>query len=119
MMQARIIKIVDLLSFLSLIGMMVTGLVLEYLLPQRSGGSEIWSLSRHDWGDVHYYFSLLFLALISTHLLTHKRYIKLAIMGRADREHKYRVVIGFVAVATLIIFVVMLFTAPVDNLRHN
>ena len=114
MKQSKVIKIIDLFSFLALVAMLATGILMEYSLPPQSGKSEIWGLSRHDWGDIHYYGSLLFLVLMSAHLLTHIKYIKAAILGKAEREYKYRIAIGAVGLIALILFTFSLFTAPVE-----
>lgn len=114
MKQSRIIKIVDLLSFMALVAMLATGILIEYSLPPRSGASEVWGLSRHDWGDIHFYGSLIFLILMSAHLVTHVKYIKSALLGKAEREYKYRIAIGIAGLIALIIFSWTLITAPVE-----
>lgn len=58
MNQFSIVKILDFLSFVALMFMLSTGVFLKFTLPPRSGGDEVWGLSRHDWGDVHYCFSV-------------------------------------------------------------
>lgn len=114
MKQSKVIKIVDFLSFLALVIMLLTGVLIEYSLPPRSGASEIWGLSRHGWGDIHFYGSVLFLALMTAHLITHLKYIKSALLGKAKTEYKYRIAIGLVGLVALIAFSWVLFTAPVD-----
>ena len=56
MTHSTIIKIIDLLSFAALTLMISTGTLLKYTLPPRSGGDEVWGLTRHDWGNIHFYF---------------------------------------------------------------
>lgn len=115
MKQSNIIKLVDLLSFLSLVTMLVTGLLIEYSLPPRSGSSEVWGLSRHDWGEIHFYGSLIFLALMAAHLLTHLKYLKSVLLGKAGREYKYRIAIGAVGLISLILVSIILLTTPVET----
>jgi len=45
MKYSTIIKIIDLLSFLTLLLMVSTGTFLKYTLPPRSGGAEVWELT--------------------------------------------------------------------------
>ena len=115
MSQRQLIHYIDFLSFLFLLAMIVTGILIEFSLPPRSGASEIWGLTRHQWGDVHYYCSLVFVALISVHLVIHRKYIRTAIVGKASTEQTYRIAIGFAGMVALALFLYLLFTAPVDS----
>lgn len=127
MKRQQLTQLIDLLSFLALIAMMVTGFVIAWSLPPRSGGAEIWALSRHQWGDIHFYSSLLFTALISLHLFFHLRYIKTALRGCASREHSYRLAAGVIGLIGLVTLLVILFTTPASpgasvegrQLRHG
>jgi len=76
MNKASLVKLTDLFSFLGLIALISTGALLKFNLPPRSGGASIWGLTRHEWGDIQFYVSVSFLALISLHLLLHFRFIK-------------------------------------------
>ena len=115
MNRAQLIKTIDLLSFLALVAMVVTGIVIEYTLPPRSGAAALWGLTRHEWGQVHFTCSLVFLGLISAHLFTHLKYIRSAILGRAAREHRYRLAAGVLGLVALVALAVVLFTAPVQE----
>ena len=71
-----IIKVLDFLSFVSLTLMLSTGVFLKITLPPRSGGDEVWALTRHEWGDIHYTLSIIFLLFMSAHLVAHVKFIK-------------------------------------------
>lgn len=84
--------IVDLAGFIDLLGLIFTGVVIKYILPPGSGGGhgygyrggrgpsegarELWSMTRHEWGDIHFYMSVVFVALILIHLALHWTWIK-------------------------------------------
>ena len=85
--------VLDVVSFLNLLGLTATGIVLKYVLPPgagygrgyrggRGGGEaseqvrEFLSLGRHDWGDVHFYLAVLFVVLMVLHLVLHWRWIQ-------------------------------------------
>lgn len=116
MKTANLIKLTDLLSFIVLITMISTGAFLKFTLPPRSGGASVWGLTRHEWGDLHFYLSIAFLVLMTLHLLVHIRYIKSAILGRATREQGYRLVIGIVS---LIVLVALAFAPMVSSIDDN
>ena len=82
--------IIDLAAFLDLLGLIFTGFVIKYVLPPGSGGrgqelhggqgaghiKSLWSMTRHEWGDVHFYLSVVFIALMLVHLALHWTWIK-------------------------------------------
>jgi hypothetical protein len=74
--------IVDAVALLDLLLMTATGILLKTVLPPGSGGGHgggeartLLGLGRHDWGSIHFILSLIFIALIVTHLLLHWRWI--------------------------------------------
>lgn len=83
--------IVDLISFVDLLLLAVTGAIMKWVLPPGSGGGHgygfrrgrdpgevkaLLGLDRHDWGDIHFVLALLFLILILLHLILHWTWIK-------------------------------------------
>jgi hypothetical protein len=87
--------VVDLISFVNLLLLAVTGAVMKWVLPPGSGGGRgqgfrggrrfgpgvdpvkhLFGLGRHDWGDVHFVLALLFVFLILVHLILHWTWIK-------------------------------------------
>lgn len=111
MKKPELIKLVDFLSFLGLLVMMSTGMLLKFSLPPRSGGNSIWGMTRHDWGDIHFYASVVFLLLMTGHLFLHLKFIKTALRGRASRESSYRLAVGL---ACLIVLLALLFAPLVS-----
>ena len=75
---------VDVTSLVIMASMAVTGVVMKYAVPSGQGrrrgsglGPETWlGLSRHEWGDLHFYLALLLLTLIGLHLVLHWSWIK-------------------------------------------
>ncbi len=83
--------IVDLIGFVDLLLLAATGAIMKWGLPPGSGGGhgygfrggrgarevkELLGLGRHDWGDIHFLFALLFLILILVHVILHWIWIK-------------------------------------------
>lgn len=93
--------IVDLVGFVDLLGLALTGYIMKYVLPPGSGGRgfrggrgaaeeqvrELWDMSRHEWGTVHFYLAILFVFLMVVHIILHwdwiKSYFK-SVFGRLD-----------------------------------
>ena len=90
MKRSTVNFIVDLTCFVDLLGMAFTGFIMKYILPPGTGGrgrllhggqgrehiEELWSMTRHEWGRIHYCMALLFLALIVVHIILHWSWIK-------------------------------------------
>jgi len=82
--------IIDLVSFIDLLGLAFTGFIMKYILPPGSGGlgrqlhsgrgrepiKELWSMTRHEWGSVHFYLALLFISLMVVHIILHWSWLK-------------------------------------------
>lgn len=81
---------IDLLAFFDLICLVTTGFIMKYVLPPGSGGrgrllhdgrgaehiKTLLSMGRHDWGDIHFYFAISFVLLLTIHLTLHFDWIK-------------------------------------------
>ncbi|MGD8786919.1 MAG: DUF4405 domain-containing protein [Phycisphaerales bacterium] len=85
--------IVDFLAFLDFVCLAVTGFIIKFVLPPGTGGRgqaitggrglgagerirELWSMGRHDWGDVHFILSVIFVVLVLVHVVLHWTWIK-------------------------------------------
>ena len=86
--------IVDLVAFLDLLGLACTGFIMKYFLPPGTGGrrrmlrggrgaehfgeeiKELWSMTRHEWGDIHFYLAVIFAVLMVLHIILHWSWIK-------------------------------------------
>lgn len=82
--------IVDLAAFLDLLVLAFTGFIMRYILPPGTGGhgrgflggrepgeiKEFWSMTRHEWGGIHFYLAVLFAVLMIIHIILHWSWIK-------------------------------------------
>jgi len=82
--------VVDLAAFINLLCLAFTGFIMRYILPPGTGGrgrvlhggrsgeqiKKLWSMTRHEWGDFHFYLALLFVALMVAHIVLHWSWIK-------------------------------------------
>jgi len=82
--------IVDLISFIVFVGLAITGFIIKYILPPGSGGhgreisggrgreeiKYLWGMTRHEWGDIHFYLAVGFVALMVVHIILHWNWIK-------------------------------------------
>lgn len=57
---------VDVLMLLGAVGLILTGLLMAFVLPAGSRLASIWGMTRHEWGDVHFWIAM---GIIGTALL--------------------------------------------------
>lgn len=74
--------LVDSIAFAALILLVATGLLMFVVLPPGSHQVTVWGLSRHAWGDLHFWVALTFLGLLLLHLALHWRWIVCMVQGR-------------------------------------
>ena len=64
--------LIDALAALAMLGMIATGLILRFALPPGSNRSlALWGLTRHQWGDLHFWLALAALGVVVIHLVLH------------------------------------------------
>ena len=69
----------------------------------------VWGLTRHEWGDVHFYIAMALFATMSLHILLHWKWIINITGGHAAEASGKRLMLGLLA----LIVVVLLASAPV------
>ena len=91
-------RIINALALLVFCAMVSTGLVLKFILPPGSGRSNrvaggrhgghyesLLGMSRHEWGELHFFISLGFLAVLVVHLFLHWSWIQATAWGTPQR----------------------------------
>ena len=93
MKKSTINFIVDFAMLVNLLGLGFTAVIFRYVLPPGTGGrgggwrgEYFWSLGRHEWGDIHFYLAILFIALMVLHILLHWTWIKSYVKSFFARE---------------------------------
>ena len=90
MRRATLNFVVDVISFIDLLCLAFTGLIIKWILPPGTGGygrllhegrgrieiEEFWAMTRHEWGDIHFYLAALFVLLMAVHIFLHWTWIK-------------------------------------------
>jgi hypothetical protein len=109
------------LTLLVLMAMVATGLMLEFRLPSGSGGGHggvalaQLGLTRHEWGDIHFYLSLAFMALILIHLYLHWRWIWGLVKGSGKVNPQVRVWSFMIATAAFLIMAAIPWMLPITE----
>ena len=72
--------LVDTLLFICMVGIILIGLLLGLVIPEGPSTPEsskyFLNLHRHQWGKIHFYLSLVFIALLVVHLTLDWKWIK-------------------------------------------
>jgi len=108
--------LIDLVLFLSVLGLLLTGLLMEFILPPGSRGDAVWSLSRHAWGDIHFWFAVAMIAIAVLHVVLHWGWVCTAAMKLLNRtavapKRMQRHVAGATVVVALLLIVGGFFAA--------
>ena len=118
--KASLIKLVDIVAFVSFIFVASTGVLLRYVLPPRSGqATEIVGMSRHEWGDVHFYITSIFLSILSIHLILHWRFFQNLFHGQIKETSASRVLLGLVGLFAVLAIAIAPFVAPKEQATES
>lgn len=72
MARATLNFLIDLATFLVMLAMISTGLLVRFVLPPGSGSRlSVWNNTRHEWGDVHFWLAVTLGAFVLIHLALH------------------------------------------------
>lgn len=113
MKKSKLITLIDIAAFISFIFVVSTGVLMRYVLPPRSGQSiEILGMSRHEWGDIHFYVTFIFLVILSIHLVLHWKFIRNVIHGRIKETSNFRLMLGLVGLIAVLALALAPFVAP-------
>jgi hypothetical protein len=108
--------VVDFLGFAGFVLLTATGVLMRYVLPPGSGHSTtIWALDRHEWGSIHFWIAIAFLAVLAFHLFLHWRWIATLMSGRPREGSGARVALGTVGLLALLALAVAPFLSPVER----
>jgi hypothetical protein len=119
MNRPKLNLIVDLVAFVCAVFLIVTGFLLEYTLPPGSGrlGTEgfgpapggmqrpillLWGLTRHEWGNIHYWTAIALMSALSLHLLLHMQWIACMVRGKPREGSGIRLALGMLGLASLL-----------------
>jgi hypothetical protein len=124
---------IDLASFLVLLALFVTGLLIHYVLPPcgncdgsgcgGSGELALWGHGRHDFGRVHFYLALTTAAQVLLHICFHWSWIcatcynLLGLKGISpEQQEKYGILLLLILTVATIALLYWAKTSSVGNL---
>ena len=93
--KAPLLILVDLFNFLMFLGLAFTGVLMKYVLPSGSGGGRgagyglgrgrggagaetFLGMTRHDWGEWHFWLAIGMVALVTVHVSLHAGWVAAA-----------------------------------------
>ncbi|MCR4289533.1 MAG: DUF4405 domain-containing protein [Candidatus Scalindua sp.] len=116
MKRSKLNSIFDAVAFAGFVFLTTTGVLMRYVLPPGSKRFKtIWGLDRHEWGDIHFWISIVFLGLLAMHLLLHGRWIINLITGKPREGSGFRAGLGIVGVIALLALSIAPLLSPIET----
>jgi len=81
MTRNRAHLLVNVAAWLVFAALASTGFLMAYRLPPGDCSNSMLGLSRHQWGDIHFYLSLGFVSLMVVHLLLNWKWVTVTLSG--------------------------------------
>ena len=111
-----LMRVVNLMLYLSFCGLVGTGALLTWkLVPGSRGGGgrfRVLDLNRHEWGEIHFWLGATMLAMTVAHLLLNWQWLKKI----ASSGHFWRLAVGLLLGLLIIFGIYML---PVESMRGH
>ncbi len=116
MKRSALISAIDVVAFIGFVFLTSSGILLRYMLPPGSGRwSEVWGMSRHQWGELHFWFSLIFFAVLALHLVQHWRFVLGLFRGHLKEAVQPRVALGLLGLIAVILLALAPLLSPVQT----
>ena len=116
MKKSNLIAIIDLVAFAAFLLLTTTGVLLRYLLPERSGHwKTILGLNKHEWGTLHFWIAVVLLFILALHLLQHKKFIHNVFRGRNKEKMNVRMALGIIGLIAIILLALLPLISPVET----
>ena len=120
MKRSSIILLIDAIYFICFLFLTSTGILIHYLLPAGSGKwSSIWGMNRHEWGETHFWISVLFFSVLSIHLILHWKVIGNLLKGRHSDVSTLRLGLGIVSAIVVVALALSPLISPTDKVERN
>ncbi|MBY0312570.1 MAG: DUF4405 domain-containing protein [Phycisphaerales bacterium] len=101
MNRLRLNWLIDLVAGAAFAALVMTGFLLEWVLPPGTNKSlGLAGLSRHEWGGVHLWIALTFLAVLVVHVVMHWSWICATTCGRLGLRVPSRAIMRTAAIIT-------------------
>ncbi len=120
MKRTAVNLIVDIVAFIGFVVLTTTGILMRYILPPGSGGYlTLWGFDRHEWGDIHFWVSIVFFSILAFHLFLHWRWVLNVVAGRPHQYSGIRLGLGVVGFLAVIALAISPLLAPVERNLNN
>lgn len=107
--------LVDALAAVEALLLLSTGLLIWLRLPAGSGhGVAVWSLDRHQWGDIHAWIAMTMVATLVVHLALHWKWIVCVVSGQYAATKRRRQLVGLVTLGAILFTVALPLIAPIE-----
>jgi hypothetical protein len=111
---------VDAAGFVGFAVLASTGILVRYVLPPGSGRrSHVWGLDRHEWGAIHFWIAVAFLAVLALHLALHWRWITAVVAGKRSDASGARFGLGLIGLLAVVALAFAPLVSPVERAAHD
>lgn len=120
----------DLAAFLALLMLISTGMLIEFRLPPGSGGHEsygygwraveratpvIWNMTRHQWGEIHFWIAVTFTILLAFHLVLHWKWIVATSRNLIPQFSRPTLLLWLIVIVGVLVIAIPLVSPKVDS----
>ncbi len=113
MSRFSLIKLVDIAAFALFVLLSSTGVLMHFFIPPGSGRAKtVWGMTRHEWGEIHFYIATTFFAVLVVHLFLHSSFIAELFKSDLAEKSSLRQALGIVGLLVLFALSIAPFLLP-------
>lgn len=117
MRKPEINLLINVAAFILFMLLASTGLLMWLQLPPGHGYLTVWGMNRHAWGDIHFWIAVIFLVLISVHLILHWSWIKSMLFSKSKKPMSLKNKVMILLIILAFIAAVAPFFSSVESTR--
>lgn len=114
MNRTKLNFIVDTIAFILFTFLLTTGILIHFVLPPQSGHLKtVLAMTRHQWGEIHFYIAFTLVLALVAHFALHWSWIVCVIKGRSKEKSNIRFLVGATIVVILLIISLAILFSPI------
>lgn len=116
MNRTKLNFIVDTIAFILFTFLFTTGMLIYFVLPPQSGHLKtVLAMTRHQWGEIHFYIAFTLVLVLVAHFALHWKWVVCVIKGHSKEKSNIRLFVGAIILVILLVISLAILLSPIKS----